>query len=167
MTKKNSRRESFLSGLNVTSIDSDNDNIALRCKFNFSYFDHSQPEAKDFSDLSQLDLERLLNKLKEYSKFSLQHWSRQPVGRGSGHILEIYGPFPVKTKSEFTEPKHVPHQAEWGRFRLDNDARLVGFILPEIRHKTIQKSTNEFFDCNTFYVVFYDSEHKFYLPKKR
>lgn len=166
MKKGNSRKDSFLSNLNTSSIYSEKDRISTKSKFNFAYFDNSQPAGKDFSQLSHDDLAKLLVKLKEYSKETLIHWQKMPIGRKSGHVLEIYGSFPVKTKTQFIEPKHVPHQAQWGRFRLDNDARLVGFVLPAELHRQLQVSANEFFDCNTFYVVFYDDDHKFYLPSR-
>ncbi|MDZ5455911.1 hypothetical protein SM757_04945 [Azohydromonas lata] len=86
-----------------------------------------------------------------------------PIGK-IGNVLSIYGAFPQN--SEFTHPRHVPHQAQWGRFRLDRASRLVGFVVPkeyELREKT---SEGFYFDCNTFYVVFLDGTHSFYKTKK-
>lgn len=59
-------------------------------------------------------------------------------------------------------PKHVPHQVSWARFRLESDNRLIGFVIPEEYHKKENIYTKEYFDCNTFYIVFLDNTHRFY-----
>ena len=76
------------------------------------------------------------------------------------HILEIYDRYPAK--SEFIEPKTVPHQARWARFRLEGKVRLIGFVLPNDYDGQEHVGTKRRFDCNTFYVVFLDQNHLFY-----
>jgi len=164
---KNTKTESFLnSEFFKTSLDDENNNLTLRCKFNFSYFDNSQDCGQDFDEWTEIQLQKLLNKVKEYSKFSLKHWSNQKVGSGKHkhNILEIYGAFPTNT--DFKCPTSIPHQVEWGRFRLENKVRLIGFVIPSSYHKTLHSKTMEMFDKNTFYVVFLDKEHKFYKTEK-
>jgi hypothetical protein len=87
-----------------------------------------------------------------------------PIGKGGGTVLSIYGAFPQKSK--FCHPKHVPHQVCWGRFRLDFSGRLVGFILPAEYDGKYHAKTGKRFDCNTFYVVFLDANHSFYIGKE-
>ena len=70
---KNSKRESFLNSIPIISLDDDSNNLTIRCKFNFSYFTIDEA-GQDFKDWSQNELSKLLDKLKEYSKFSLNHW---------------------------------------------------------------------------------------------
>lgn len=153
----NSKKMRFLASLPLASVDSPEDTLAARCKFNFSYF--TQQEAgQDFADCDQQQLAKLLDKLKDYSKEPLAYWKNMAVGK-SGSVLAIYGAFPAR--SGFTHPKHVPHQALWGRFRLDHAARLIGFVLPANYHEQITAQGVRF-DCNTFYVVFLDQEHCFY-----
>ncbi len=153
----NSKKMRFLASLPLASVDSPEDTLAARCKFNFSYF--TQQEAgQDFADCEQQQLAKLLDKLKDYSKEPLAYWKNMAVGK-SGSVLAIYGAFPGK--SGFTHPKHVPHQALWGRFRLDHTARLIGFVLPAGCHDQISAQGVRF-DCNTFYVVFLDQQHCFY-----
>jgi hypothetical protein len=105
--------------------------------FNFSYFEVQAP-GKDFSDLENTTLVNLVNKLKEYGRESLEYWSTQPVGK-SGTVFSIYGAFP--SKSDFTHPRHVPHQAEWARFRIDWATRLCGFTIPRGYHGKTHKGS--------------------------
>jgi hypothetical protein len=156
------RKDKFLADINQTSIDSETDLLTEKCKFNFAYF-VKQPAGQSFEEWDVNKLHKLLNKLKDYSQASLSHWKCQPIG-AHGKVLAIYGNFP--TNSDFTFPKHIPHQAEWGRFRLESAVRLVGFILPSSYDGKEHPQTKMRFDCNTFYVVFLDANHKFYKTEK-
>ena len=163
----NSRTVSFLSTLKeFPSLESKNDDLTTRCKFNFSYFDSTQKAGQDFKEWSPGQLHKLLEKLKHYSKLPLEYWENQRVGAGGLKILEIYGEFPNKKRTTFSRPTHIPHQAQWGRFRLENKVRLIGFTVPSELHKTPHIKTNEYFDKNTFYIVFLDKDHKFYISEK-
>lgn len=101
----------------------------------------------------------LLAKLREFSRETLSYWMNMPVGK-SGAVFSIYGSFPAK--SDMTHPKHVPHEAVWGRFRLDLTGRLCGFVVPKNFDGVEHAVTKSRFDSNTFYVVFLDLEHRFY-----
>jgi hypothetical protein len=163
MTKyKNTKRDSFLASIIQASIDNDSDCLSKKCKFNFSYFD-IQDAGQSFDDWDQKQISKLLNKLKDYCNEPLSYWKNKPIGK-SGTVLAIYGTFPKN--SDFTHPKHVPHQAQWGRFRIESAVRLVGFVLPDEYHDKAHARTGYRFDCNTFYVVFLDAEHKFYKTEK-
>lgn len=159
----NSRKDKFLAAIPQSSLDSKADCITSKCKFNFAYF-MKQPASQSFDEWSKEQLSKLLDKLKEYSKESLTHWKTQPSK--SGHILEIYGAFP-KSNSDFTHPTNVPNQVEWGRFRLESAVRLVGFIIPNNYKDKLHETTQVRFDCNTFYVVFLDANHKFYKTEQK
>lgn len=155
---KNNKKDAFLASIPVLSLESENDLLSTRCKFNFGYFD-VQAAGQDFSDWTHAQLLELMGKLKEYSKQPLLHWRNCPVGKGGGTVLSIYDAFP--TNSDFTHPKHVPHEVQWGRFRLDFSGRLIGFVLPTNLHDCEHKVTKKRFDSNTFYVVFLDANHRF------
>jgi hypothetical protein len=155
---KSDRKAKYLANLPQCSLDSETDPLTSKCKFNFAYFE-KQTASQSFDEWSREKLCKLLDKLKEYSQQPLSYWMHQRIGK-SGMVLSIYEAFP--TKSEFTRPKHVPHQARWGRFRLEWDDRLVGFVVPNSYHGKAHAGTGERFDCNTFYVVFLDENHKFY-----
>lgn len=159
---KNQAKDKFLASIPKTSLDNNDDKLTIKCKFNFAYFT-VQPAGQSFEDWTNLQLIKLQDSLKNYCEFSLDHWTKQAVGK-SGTVLAIYGKFP--DNSDFTIPAHVPHQAQWGRFRLSLAVRLVGFVLPKEYHKKVHPCTNELYDCNTFYVVFLDSEHRFYKGKE-
>lgn len=154
----NKAKDSFLNALaQIADIESGTDTLASKCKFNFAYFD-VQPAGQSFEDWTHDQLSDLLHKLKEYSKQPLKYWLTQDV-------LKIYGGFPKRT--DFTSPKHVPHQAKWARFRVEQAVRLAGFTLPEEYDRKTQSSTNHLFDSNTFYVVFLDRDHRFYITKPK
>ncbi len=164
---ENRRKNAFLNSRPIASIDDKNDKLSELCKFNFHYMDFSQSAGQKFEDWNQKQLTDLLNKLKNYCGRSLSYWMTQFVGGGGKrsrkkrhHILEIYDCYPAKT--EFTEPKTVPHQASWARFRLEGKVRLIGFVLPNEYDAQEHVGTKRRFDCNTFYVVFLDQNHVFY-----
>lgn len=165
---KNSRKEALFLRLPTTSIDSEIDNVTEKCKFNFHYMDF-QPAGQNFQDWeNDNQLAKLLDKLKIYSEKPLKYWQCQKIGSGAkrGNILEIYGNFPNPSKTDFSHPKHVPHEALWARFRLEWDARLIGFVIPYEYHGRRHDRTKEYYDCNTFYVVFLDKDHKFWKSEK-
>jgi len=157
----NSKKKSFLDSIPTISLDSDSNDITIRCKFNFSYFTIDKV-GQDFKDWTQNELSKLLDKLKEYSKFSLEYWTKQY--QGNYPVFVKYDSFPINT--DFTQPKHIPHQAIWSRFHLENKVRLIGFVIPDEYDDTIHSKTNKRFDTNTFYVVFLDKEHRFYKVEK-
>ena len=155
----NPKKSDFIKSIPEKSIDDDNDDLAKRCKFNFSYF--IVPEGKTgFEVWPQQNLVILIDKLRDYCRESLIYWTQQKVGRNKkGCILTFYGGFP--RKSAFKIPLHVPHEAVWGRFRLDWSGRLCGFVVPEKYAGKTHKSGFTF-DANTLYVVFIDDNHQFY-----
>ena len=163
---RNKKKCEFLSALSaLPSLEDWNNDLTTRCKFNFSYFDQSQDAGQKFSDWSHKQLYELLDKIKNYTTKPLDFWRNQRVGNSGLRMLAIYGGFPPR--SDFVYPKHIPHQAQWGRFRLGSKIRLVGFTIPTELHKTLHKKTGEFFDKNTFYVVFFDRDHKFCLTEEK
>ncbi len=158
---KNNSKESFLATIPILSIDTEDNNIAQRCKFNLSYFINGDEAGQDFKDWNHKQLYELFDKIKEYSKFSLFHWENKK--QGNYPVFVNYTQFPTNT--DFTKPKSIPHQAIWSRFHLEGDSRLIGFVIPdEYKDKKQNKSGFEF-DTNTFYIVYLDKQHKFYKTK--
>lgn len=163
---KNTKKEEFLKKLPSTSLEGETNDLTSRSKFNFSYFDEGQAAGQKFHEWSHEQLTKLLNKLKEYSRDSLDHWQRQYIGSGKhrSQVLAVYDQFP--RVSDFEHPKHVPYEAMWARFRIEWDVRLIGFIVPTSLHKKSHPKTGQLFDANTFYLVFLDANHKFYKTEK-
>lgn len=161
MKKKNfgnPTKKKFLTELPDTAFE--NKGIPHRCKFNFSFFDHTQDAGQNFNEWDHNSLVKLLEKLKHYSNENLEHWRHARCGAGGLTIYENYKNFP--TKSEFIHPKHVPHNVEWARFRLEQKVRLIGFVLPKDCENIIDTACNLTYDPNTFFVVFLDRDHRFY-----
>lgn len=104
--------------------------------------------------------------MKEYSKESLKSWENREIGSGEhrGKVFVIYDTFPDPSLLE--HPKHIPLDVKWARFRMEQSFRLGGFIVPEELHGKIHEETGFIFDKNTFYVVFIDRDHNFYLTGK-
>ena len=164
---QNSKTLELITDINSNFIlEDENDTLTQRCKFNFHYFT-LQKAGQDFQDWNHQKLIKLLNKLKNYNENSLAYWQKGPIGKGSGHVLEIYGNFPQKQNTDFISPKSIPLDVRWGRFRLDSASRLVGFVVPDKLHNTFHSATGEIFDKNTFYIVFLDKDHKFYKMEKK
>ena len=129
----NSRAKNKKEEIKLTvDFESLNDILTERCKFNFYYFDNNNA-GQDFKDWTKEELVDLLNKLKCYCENSLEYWKKQTTS-GSGNVLEIYGNFPIPAKTDFKEPKYIPMRAQWGRFRLKEKIRLVGFVIPHDLH---------------------------------
>jgi len=153
----NKKKDAFLAALPTTSLDSRTDLLTEKCKFNFGYFT-VQEAGQNFSEWDENALCRLLDCLKQYSQSSLKYWMGQ-------RVLSIYGGFPKN--SDFSHPAHVPHEAQWGRFRLASAVRLVGFVVPGHCDEKRHQGTGRLFDANTFYVVFLDADHRFYKTELR
>lgn len=154
---KNKKAIAFIKDLPKESVESSG--IVKRLKFNLHYLDLEQPAALK-GELTIDFFSLLLAKLKNFSEEALAHWITMPAGRGNGNIYQVYKKFP--SKSEFKNPSSVPHDAVWGRFRVDRTIRLAGFTVPpSLNHKLCDNE--KFRYCsNTFYVVFIDMHHKFY-----
>lgn len=155
----NSRATAFLASIPDTVLESASDTLTARCKFNFSYLCKQPDAGKDFSDLSREELQDLFAKLAQFSREPLSYWERQAHGRGK--TLAIYNKFP--SRSAFTHPKHVPSDVAWGRFRISGACRLPGFVVPAHLGGQAHRATRVPFDCNTFYVVFIDDDHRFWM----
>lgn len=137
------------------SLELPTDILTKRCKFNFHYF-NKNCAGQDFKDWNRDKLIMLLEKLTFFSENSLVYWENQKP------TLVIYDHFPIPTKTDFTEPRNVPLEARWGRFRLGGKIRLIGFIIPESYHDREHEKTKIRWDINTFYVVFLDEKHRFW-----
>lgn len=157
----NSQKDKFLSAFPTSSLDNEDDVLTIKCKFNFSYF-IKQGAGQEFHEWNHLQLVSLLEALKHFSQFPLSHWIHET--RKGLPTFAIYGKFPSNT--DFSHPLHVPHQAMWARFRLTSAFRLIGFVVPSTYHRKEHPKTKELFDCNTFYVVFLDMNHRFYKTEK-
>ncbi|PKL41680.1 MAG: hypothetical protein CVV42_21180 [Candidatus Riflebacteria bacterium HGW-Riflebacteria-2] len=104
--------------------------------FSFENFDRAQSQT--FEQWQQEGiLADFMSKLHEFSNLTRQ----ELIQNGS---LVIYGDFP--NNSDFYPPRHINPSVKWGRLRLSGRRRVAGYIENE-----------------TFYIVFLDKDHKFYI----
>lgn len=154
MKHANSKKQSKLESFPFESIDSVRAGIEGLLSFNFKYLDTEQGDK--FSDLTNAQFSKIIEKLKWYSNENRQHWENEKIGKST--VLAVYGDFPHP--SDFHHPKHVPAGVRWARFRMEGDQRLVGFMINK------DDSDKTPFNTNVFYVVFLDNNHRFYKIKR-
>lgn len=65
-----------------------------------------------------------------------------------GNTFCIYGDFPIE--SSFKHPSHIPEDANWARIHIDGTHVIAGHVVQ-----------------NTFYIVFLDHDHSFYITHKK
>lgn len=106
-------------------------------------FDSSQKYSSSYRDWQGIGLlSTTLECLGGYCK-------RPLLEQVDGKKFTIYGDFPLPKDTLFIRPKHVTEDANWARIHVNGPAVIVGHIVG-----------------NTFYLVFLDKTHKFWLTKK-
>ena len=112
-------------------------------KVSFQYLDTTQKYASSFKDWQKCGL---LSKAMDV----LQGYSCSPLrSQIDGVKFSVYDSFPPEEKTMFVYPKNVPEDAHWARIHVNGPAVIIGHIVRD-----------------TFYVVFLDKTHKFFLTKK-
>ena len=115
--------------------------------FSFKYFDQTQPaknpETLDLWQDSKL-LKPLVNRVFEISQLTRDEAVNQQQ-------IKIYGDFPPKSKTTFSHPQHVEQNVAWAVIEgIGGKPRVAGFVAE-----------------STFYIVFLDSEHEFWISAKK
>lgn len=112
-------------------------------KVSFQYVDSSQKYASSFRDWQK---DGLLSKMLEL----LQGYCCRPLlEQIDGDKFSTYQGFPPSDKTLFEFPNHVPEDANWARIHINGPAVIIGHIV-----------------SNTFYVIFLDKTHKFWLTRR-
>lgn len=112
-------------------------------KVSFQYLDSQQKYASGFKDWQNCGLlSKLLEVLQGYCCSAL-------LQQVDGDKFTVYGDFPPQNKTLFENPNHIPIDANWARIHITGKAIVAGHIIE-----------------NTFYVVFLDKSHKFWLTKR-
>ena len=112
-------------------------------KISLAYFDPSPRYASGFRDWQTAGL---LSKALE----TLHGYCKRPLHEQiDGVKFTIYKKFPSAEYTMFEYPSHVPEDAEWARIHVTGPAVLIGHIVND-----------------TFYLVFLDKTHKFWLTKR-
>ncbi|TXJ27112.1 MAG: hypothetical protein E6Q24_09315 [Chitinophagaceae bacterium] len=77
---------------------------------------------------------------------TLSGYCSLPLYKQYSDKFTLYGNFPER--SAYTHPPHVPQDANWARIHVDGTHILAGHVFR-----------------NTFFVVFLDQDHTFYITK--
>lgn len=112
-------------------------------KVSFQYLDTTQKFGSSFKDWQKVGL-------LSHAMDVLQGFCCSPLTpQVDGTKFAIYKSFPPADKTEFKYPKNVPEDALWARIHINGPSVIIGHIVRD-----------------TFYVVFLDKTHKFYLTKR-
>ena len=141
MPRYNNKQKSTFFTKNRLSISDVDHNSNF--KLSFQYLDTTQKYASSFKDWQKVGLlSRAMDTLHGYCCSPLME-------QVDGDKFTIYGSFPPKDKTKFEYPKHVPEDANWARIHINGSSVIIGHIVND-----------------TFYVVFLDKTHKFWLTKR-
>lgn len=108
-------------------------------RVSFEYLDKNQGQT--FQDWERTGL---LSKMND----TLASYCKESIRAKQGDKFKEYGEFP--SKSGFFHPKHVDKDVNWSVLHITGKAVLGGFI-----------------SGNTFFVVFLDKDHQFWICKKK
>lgn len=113
-------------------------------KVSFQYLDTTQKYGSGFKDWQNAGL-------LSWAMETLRGYCCSPLMQQvDGDKFTIYGAFPSEDKTLFRFPKNVPEDANWARIHVNGSAVIIGHIVND-----------------TFYVVFLDKTHKFWMTKKQ
>ncbi|RMQ44566.1 hypothetical protein ALQ04_01684 [Pseudomonas cichorii] len=114
--------------------------------FSFKHLEESQPR-NDPQTLEVWQQEKLfpvlLTRLKELSRLTRDEAVKQ-------QLIKVYGDFPPR--SDFTPPDHIDKNVAWGVIKGIGGQKgtVAGYMIE-----------------NTFYVVFLDKDHRFWITEKK
>jgi hypothetical protein len=114
--------------------------------FSFKDLDETQPSSLPETIKLWAEggiLECLFERLRDLSKLTRGEAEKQQQ-------IKIYGDFPPKT--DFFHPKHIDEHVAWGVIKAVGGQKgtVAGYIVE-----------------NTFYVVFFDKHHRFWITEKK
>lgn len=135
--KNQSQRQKRI--LNGQSVVPLQDKYCENFRVSFEYLDRNQGQT--FKDWEQ---GQLLSKMNE----TLADYCKESIRAKQGKKFKEYGEFP--DRSGFTYPQHVAEDVNWSVLHITGKAVLGGFI-----------------SGNTFFVVFLDREHQFWICEKK
>lgn len=112
-------------------------------QISLQYYNDDQPSKETLLDWQNDGLlAKALDVLKGYCQRPLQE-------QIDGDKFAMYNEFPPKDKTDFSFPKNVPEDAHWARIHVNGRSVIVGHVVN-----------------NTFFIVFLDKNHRFWLTKR-
>jgi hypothetical protein len=115
-----------------------------KINFSFSDLDVSQHHQEDFKSWDKENLLlNLLNRIKDITCLDIEEAKRQ-------NIIKVYPSFPPNNKTQYKVPSYLNEQLQWCVAHIQGKEVIAGHIIE-----------------NTFYVVFLDKEHHFWISDKK
>lgn len=112
-------------------------------QISLQYYNDDQPSKETLLDWQNDGLlAKALDVLKGYCQRPLHE-------QIDGDKFAMYNEFPPKDKTDFSFPKNVPEDAHWARIHVNGRSVIVGHVVN-----------------NTFFIVFLDKNHRFWLTKR-
>lgn len=117
-------------------------NNSENLNFSFEDFCYKQKFSSSFKDWQK---EGLLS----FALETISGYCKSPIIYDNTGKFTLYNDFPPPTYTLYDFPEHVTPDASWVRIHVNGPSVIVGHIIR-----------------NTFYVVFFDKMHKFWLGRK-
>jgi len=115
-----------------------------RINFSFSDLDISQHNKEDFQTWERDNLLLiLLNRIKEITCLDIEEAKKQK-------IIKIYPHFPPSNKTKYKIPQYLNRELQWCVAHIQGKEVIAGHLIE-----------------NTFYIVFLDKEHHFWISNKK
>lgn len=130
------QRPSLLKNIPRPSIKNESDNNHL--VISFKYFDRNQGQS--FKDWEEENI--LASTLETLSSLCNDTLQKQCCTDS----FKPYKNFPPRHKTNFSFPDHVPPDAQWASLHINGKQCVAGHIFR-----------------NTFYIVFLDKDHRFFI----
>jgi len=115
-------------------------------KINFSFkdLDISQHNKENFQTWEQENLLlSLLNRIKEITCLDIEEAKKQK-------IIKVYPSFPPSSKTKYKVPSYLSEELQWCVAHIQGKEVIAGHLIE-----------------NTFYIVFLDKEHHFWVSSKK
>ena len=143
-TKKQKIKEAAKRNKSAISGMSGNKNFNGHVIFSFKEIDSSQHLKETFECWAKENLLlKLLNRIKDISQMTMNEAT-------NNQVIKNYGSFPPSSKTEYMPPKSLSEELQWASLHIQGKEVIAGRIVE-----------------NTFYIVFLDREHKFWISEKK
>ena len=147
MTKK-SKHTNFPKGISQKkpNILSDLSKRDYNKKINFSFqdLDVTQHNKEDFKTWEENNLLlKLINRIKDMTCLDIEEAKQQK-------IIKVYPHFPTSKSTKYKVPSYLNEQLQWCVAHIQGKEVIAGHLIE-----------------NTFYIVFLDKEHHFWISNKK
>ena len=110
----------------------------------FSLKDYDRTQGQSYKKWEE---EKIMSKLMERLQAISSLTIIEAINKG---ILNDYKDFPPKDKTDFKFPRYIYPSAHWAALVIGGKERVAGYL-----------------EDNTFYIVFLDKDHRFWISPKK